>query len=176
MPRKNLKAIWSYIKSKSKTREGIGDLHIDPEDVKSEKTEDNEQKAEIITDYFTSVFTNEPQGEIQEPKTIFIQNKIEELNIKKDKVLEHLQKIKTFKSTGPDNIAEPLSIIFSQSLTNKAVPNGWKNALVSTIFKKGNKSQAKNHRLVSLTSVVCKIMDNIIREHIISHMKQNKIF
>ena len=35
--KKNPKAIRSYIKSKSKTREGIGDLHIDPEDTNSEK-------------------------------------------------------------------------------------------------------------------------------------------
>jgi hypothetical protein len=35
--KKNPKAIRSYIKSKSKTGEGIGDLHIDPEDTNSEK-------------------------------------------------------------------------------------------------------------------------------------------
>ncbi|XP_071123444.1 uncharacterized protein [Mytilus edulis] len=35
--KRNPKAIWSYIKSKSKTKEGIGDLHVDTEDVKSEK-------------------------------------------------------------------------------------------------------------------------------------------
>jgi hypothetical protein len=28
--KENAKAIWSYIKLKSKTREGIGDLHVDP--------------------------------------------------------------------------------------------------------------------------------------------------
>jgi hypothetical protein len=41
-------AIRSYIKSKSKTREGIGDLHIDPEDTNSEKREDNKKKANIL--------------------------------------------------------------------------------------------------------------------------------
>jgi aminoglycoside phosphotransferase family enzyme len=30
--KENPKAIWNYIKSKSKAREGIGDLHVDPED------------------------------------------------------------------------------------------------------------------------------------------------
>jgi hypothetical protein len=40
------------------TREGIGDLHIDPEDTNSEKTEDNKKKANILSDYFSSVFTN----------------------------------------------------------------------------------------------------------------------
>jgi hypothetical protein len=33
----NPKAIWKYIKSQSKTREGIADLHLDPNDPKSEK-------------------------------------------------------------------------------------------------------------------------------------------
>ncbi|CAG2224961.1 unnamed protein product [Mytilus edulis] len=158
------------------------------EDVKSDKTDDNKQKAEILSEYFTSVFTNEPQGNIPEPKHIPLDKKIEELNIGTDLVLKHLQKIKTDKSPGPDNlhprllfevkegIAEPLGIIFSQSLTQKVVPKDWKSALVSAIFKKGNKSQAKNYRPVSLTSVVCKIMEKIIREHIISYMKENKLF
>ena len=58
--KKTPKAIWSYIKSKSKTREGIGDLHTNPEDTNSEKTEDNKEKANILSDYFANVFTNEP--------------------------------------------------------------------------------------------------------------------
>ncbi|CAG2214545.1 unnamed protein product [Mytilus edulis] len=134
------------------------------------------------------VFTNEPQGNIPEPKHIPLDKNIEELNIGTDLVLTHLQKIKTDKSAGPDNlhprllfevkegIAEPLGIIFSQSLIQKVVPKDWKSALVSAIFQKGNKSQAKNYRPVSLTSVVCKIMEKIIREHIISYMKENKLF
>jgi hypothetical protein len=46
-----------------------------------------------------------------------------------------------------------LRIIFNQSLTLKTVPKEWKNGQISAIFKKGNKSQAKNYRPVSLTSV-----------------------
>jgi hypothetical protein len=75
-----------------------------------------------------------------------------------------------------ESIAEPLRIIFNQSLALKTVPKEWKNAQISAIFKKGNKSQAKNYRPVSLTSVVCKIMEKLIRSHIIQHMKANKLF
>lgn len=35
---------WSYIKYQSKTREGIGDVRVDPEDIKSDKTDDYKQK------------------------------------------------------------------------------------------------------------------------------------
>ena len=48
----NPKAIWKYIKSKSKTREGIADLHLVPNDPKSEKTDDDKTKAEILAKYF----------------------------------------------------------------------------------------------------------------------------
>ncbi|CAG2230051.1 unnamed protein product [Mytilus edulis] len=184
----NPKAIWSYVKSKSKTREGIGDLHTDPDDTKSPKTDDDKEKAEILSEYFASVFTQEPDDEIPVPNPINIENELTELIINKDMIMKHLKKLKIDKSPGPDklhprllretmeSIAEPLSLIFNQSLNEKTVPKEWKNALVSAIFKKGNKSQAKNYRPVSLTSVVCKILEKIIREHIIKHMKLNRLF
>jgi hypothetical protein len=63
---------------------------------------------------------------------------------------------------------EPWSIIFNQSLALKTVRKEWKNAQISAIFKKGNKLQAKNYRPVILTSVVCKLMEKLIRLHIIN--------
>jgi hypothetical protein len=41
-------------------------------------------------------------------------------------------------------------------INSKSLPNDWKKAQISAIFKKGNKSQAKNYRPVGLTSVICK--------------------
>ena len=43
-------------------------------------------------------------------------------------------------------------------------------------LKKGVKPQPLNYRPVSLTSVVCKIMESIIRDNIITHMKENNLF
>ena len=69
-----------------------------------------------------------------------------------------------------------MNIISNQSLALKTVPKEWKNAQISAIFKKGNKSQAKKYRPLSLTSVVCKIMEKLIRLHLINHIKANKLF
>ncbi|CAC5382135.1 unnamed protein product [Mytilus coruscus] len=183
----NPKAIWSYIKSKTKTKEGIGDLHIDPEDTKTDKTEDNSTKAKILVDYFSSVFTNEPDGEVPTPNQVPVINEMQKQKIKEEVVLKHLFALKIDKSPGMDklhprllkeiaeSIAKPLCIIFNQSLENETVPNDWKKAMISAIFKKGNKSLAKNYRPVSLTSVVCKIMEKILREFVIEHMKTNKL-
>jgi hypothetical protein len=62
----NLKMIWRYINSKSKTRAGIGDLFTDPSDNKSEVTSDDRDKANILSKFFSSVFTKEPKGVVPE--------------------------------------------------------------------------------------------------------------
>jgi hypothetical protein len=58
--KKNPKAIWKYIKSKSKRRSGIGELLTDQKDPNSRKTDDDKEKAEILAEFFQSVFTKEP--------------------------------------------------------------------------------------------------------------------
>ena len=73
-------------------------------------------------------------------------------------------------------MALPLSIIFSTSLQTKTLPDEWKHANISAIFKKGKKTLPNNYRPVSLTCVVCKIMESIIRDAIVDHMTKNNLF
>lgn len=91
------------------------------------------------------------------------------------------------KSLGPDNItprvlfearvqlALPLSVLFKKSLLEGKVPSDWKSANITPIFKKGDKKIASNYRPVSLTSVICKIMEKTVREAILRHMKHHHI-
>ena len=43
------------------------------------------------------------------------------------------------------------------------------------MFKKGNKSVTGNYRPVSLTSVVCKCLERIIRAQIVEHLERNHL-
>ena len=99
-----------------------------------------------------------------------------------------LLKLKTNKSPGPDKIHPrvlhemtpkitiPLTIIFNTSLRTMSLPSEWKKASVSAIFKKGNKSPPKNYRPVSLTAILCKVLESIIRDSVIKHMRDNELF
>ena len=58
----------------------------------------------------------------------------------------------------------------------ETVPNDWKNAHVTAIFKKGTKSDPGNYRPVSLTSVTCKVFESIIRDAIVDHMNLNNLY
>ncbi|KAK4828776.1 hypothetical protein QYF61_000801 [Mycteria americana] len=86
-------------------------------------------------------------------------------------LLHHLD---THKSMGPDEIqprvlreladvlTKPLSIIYQQSWLTGEVPDNWRLANVTPIYKKGRKEDPGNYRPVSLTSVLGKLMEQII--------------
>ena len=103
--KENPKAIWRYINSKSKTKENIGNLLKDPTRRNSEVAESDKEKAEVLAEYFSSVFTKEPEGPIptlegwESPK-----HKMEKVNVTQDEVKELLQRLKTDKAQGPDEM------------------------------------------------------------------------
>ena len=55
------------------------------------------------------------------------------------------------------------------------VPNDWKLANISAIFKKGDKSLPSNYRPVSLTCVICKVMESIVRDSLMQHLVNNNL-
>ena len=55
-----------------------------------------------------------------------------------------------------------LCLLFSKSLELGIVPNDWKRADVTAVFKKGSKSDPGNLP-VSLTCIVCKVMESVMR-------------
>jgi hypothetical protein len=68
-----------------------------------------------------------------------------------------------------------LVLIFRRSIQHGEVPDDWKQANVTPIFKKGAKSDPGNYRPVSLTSVCCKILESVIRDAMMSHLLENNL-
>ena len=65
--------------------------------------------------------------------------------------------------------------MFRKSLSTGIVPNEWKIANVSAIFKKGNKSEPGNFRPISLTCVLCKLCESIIKDNIMLHLEMHNM-
>ena len=74
-----------------------------------------------------------------------------------------------------EQLSGVLEIIFSKSLIEGEIPNEWREANITPLFKKGSKLTASNYRPVSLTSVCCKIMEGIIRDRITTHLNKHKL-
>ncbi len=61
------------------------------------------------------------------------------------------------------------------SLTEEVVPEDWHTANVAPIFKKGDRSKAANYHPVSLTAIICKIIEHIIMSQVMTHLETNNI-
>ena len=60
----NPKKFWQYANSKRKTESGISELKYKKENGEENKTSTDKEKAEVLANLFSSVFTNESDGEI----------------------------------------------------------------------------------------------------------------
>jgi len=72
-------------------------------------------------------------------------------------------------------LAQPLSLLFTASLDLSAIPDIWKAAVVTPVFKKGSPTAASNYRPISLTCIVCKVMESIIKDKLIAYLLEKKL-
>ena len=186
----NPKKFWGYAQRKLKTRPGIPDLKKDDDRNSADSyTHNDSEKASEFLKYFSSVFTieNTENGIPHFPKQDYVAE-LNNIEITEAKVLKKLKLLKTNKSPGPDkmhprvlhevadSIAKPVAHIFCTSLRTKTLPNEWKHAIVTAIYKKGQKTLASNYRPVSLTPILCKVMESFIRDAIHDHMISNALY
>ena len=67
-----------------------------------------------------------------------------------------------------NNNKQPLSTLH---YSTGCVPTDWRLANITPLFKKGANSDPSNYWPVSLTSVVCKLMESIIRDVLVTALK-----
>ena len=97
-----------------------------------------------------------------------------EIDISLNGLLKLLHNLKPGKAAGPDmlkplllrelrdEIAPIIKIIFDRSLQTGKLPADWTKANVMPVFKKGDKSLAANYRPISLTCILCKVLEHIL--------------
>jgi hypothetical protein len=178
----NPKAFYSYVRSKQKTKDVVGPLKGEDGVI---RTEDKEI-ANTLNSYFSSVFTKENSSNPELLDSV-TDSQIGNVTITEEIVKNKIRNMKSGKAPGVDNIypdllretideiAMPLTLIFKKTIELGTVPNDWKIANITPIYKKGPRLLANNYRPVSLTSVICKIQESIIKDEIIKHLENNDL-
>ena len=107
--------------------------------------------------------------------------------VEEDWVRDHLGKLDSCKSMGPDGmhprvvreladaVAKPLSTIFERSWRTGEVPEDSRVANVTSVFKDSKKEDPRNHRPESLTSIPRKVVEQFILKVISRHVEDKKV-
>ena len=175
------KSFYAYVRTKSRARVGIGPL----KDKNGKIVEDAEGMTQILNKYFASVFTRENLANIPEIESLG-KTSLCDIEINNERVAKAINDMKMNKAAGPDelvstyikgtqeSIIEQLVNLFEQSMENGEIPEDWKTANVTAIFKKGTRGDPGNYRPVSLTSNVCKVFERLIKEDMVNYLEKIK--
>ena len=140
--------------------------------------------------HFSSVFTREDTSSLPVPETKFEGSEAERLGqlvVAPEVVANKINNMTENKSPGVDGIAPkllketvehictPLAHVFNMSLQEGILPLEWKEANSIPLFKKGSRNKSVNYRPVSVTSVMCKVLETIIRDHMMDFLIKHKL-
>ena len=140
----------------------------------------------MFNEYFGSVCTRDngaqPKCSITEPTSV-----LETVTFTQRDVLFAINKLKPNLSGGPDglppllfkrlkdNLAYPLALMFTKLFSLGVIPDEWKNAIITPVFKKGLAGTVSNYRPIFLTCVTSKLMERIISAAIYNHLLGNAL-
>ena len=74
-----------------------------------------------------------------------------------------------------EQISTPLAKVFNLSLEERIIPSEWKEANSRPLFKNGLRNKPENYRPVSLTSVVCKLLETLIRDSMVEFLVKHNL-
>ena len=180
------KSFYAYVRSKQNVQDKVGPL----EDSAGNIISQGFLMAEDLNGYFSSVFTKEDISSLPVADAKFQGAKSDYLGplvVTPELVAKKIKAMKDNKSPGVDGIPPkllmetveqisiPLARVFNLSLKEGVVPFEWKEANIIPLFKKGSRNKSENYRPVSLTSVICKLLERLFKDHMVDFLVKHKL-
>lgn len=159
---------------------------IPPLNHNGKQVNDPTEKANVFNKYF------QLQSQLDDnnkpvPHLTHSPNSLSSITVHKEDVCTILKSLVTGKACGPDQInnrvlkevaeaiSEPLTDLFSSSLSLSTVPDIWKRANLTPIHKKDDKTLVENHRPISLLSPLGKTLEKIVHKHLHNFLLENNV-
>ena len=179
----NPRYFFSYAKRFAKCKDFIGPLKTHSDQL----TKDPKEMADLLQSQYMSVFSDPKSNLKKVPPCNEVSPElgIHSINFTCDDIVEAIKEIDVNAASCPDDIpakvlnrcaeqlAYPLSLIWTKSFEEGAIPGPLKTQFINPIFKKGDRTKAANYRPISLTSHVIKIFERIVRKRIIDYLESN---
>ncbi|XP_013161502.1 PREDICTED: uncharacterized protein LOC106113323 [Papilio xuthus] len=163
--KQDVKKFWSFIKTTNK-KSGI------PSCMKYNGVvaDEPEKICNLFAKFFGSVYEQSDKilDTVSSPFNDICNTVLSDYNITKDCIIVALKSLDISKGAGPDgippfflkhtaeSISTPLHILYNKSLQEGTVPNVWKLANVTPVYKSGNENIVSNYRPISLLSTLAK--------------------
>ena len=145
-----------------------------------------------MLDQFNKIFsTPNAENRVNDPVSYFTSEmgsltpQLSNITIDKTKTIEAIHDLSTHSGPGPDGIpaivfkecaealSEPLMILFNSFLGCHYIPDILKRAAIVPVYKSGERSNPINYRPISLTPILMKILERIVRKQVVQFLTDN---
>jgi len=176
----NVGDFYKHVNKNLSSRSKIGNLKTPL----GETVETDAEKANVLNNYFSSVCTQDDGNIPAFTTSVTDKDGISNVDFDAAKLIAAVRRIKTKRPTscGPDgypvvllrntigSLSQPLSHMFNSFISVGKIPDSWKTAHVTPIYKKGPSSDPANYRPISQTSIYCKLLERVLVADVTAYM------
>ena len=168
----DLGTFYRYVNSKLSSRSGVAPLCTGD----NTYITDTKSQANLLNTYFGSVCTSDngivPVCDVPAPVAPLLTNG----KFTHKKIFHIMSNFKKSFAAGPDglppfffkkmarSLAYPVAELCTLFFKNCSLPCIWKTAFVTPVFKKGRACAVENYRPISLTCVLCKVFESVVKQ------------
>jgi len=144
-------------------------------------------KSEMFSKFFTECFTTDNELPLAVERLPVTTSEISCILFPMDAVLSNLLKLSNSQTITPDGFSSatlklfssalvaPLSLLFELLFMYQYVPSDWKRSFVIPVHKNGPCSNPSNYRPISITSIICRTMERVIKDQLVSYLTKSNL-
>ena len=182
--KKNTKYFYKFVKSHCARKEDVSELKSSQGNLATS----DQDKANCLREQYTSVFSAPIDDKDILLKEKFTDTEINDFELDEMNLINAIRELKENTSPGPDkfpsmllkriihSVSNPLLRILQQTVDMNEIPPLLTSSIVCPIYKSGkDRREPSSYRPVSLTSVIMRAFEKVIKKQLVSYFEENNL-